>query len=443
MFFSRLIRFIPLLLLTFSAAAQDRAYGKKVVDTLASPSMHGRGYVNNGDKTAAQYISNEFKSFGLIPFKMNGSYYQEFSFPVNTFPGKMELSFCGKDGTKTKAKAGEQFLVRCESPSVKGHFNIVKLDSAVVYNEAKLAEFQKMNLKKSFVLVDTNGVRNRKQLTFMKDFVKYTTTLKGFLFPVKPNPIAGSDNCSKLSPWDFSMSQASVPSIEIDYVFKDAIAIDVSIAAKFIKNYPSQNVLGYVAGSQYPDSFIVFTAHYDHLGQMGKDIYFPGANDNASGVAMLLSLARYYSQPSHKPHCSFVFIAFGGEEVGLLGSHYFTQHPMFPLKAIRFLVNMDILGTGDEGITVVNATIFGTAFKKLQALNDTGHYLPQVKPRGKAAISDHYFFTEAKVPSFYIYTLGGIKAYHDTCDRRETLPLTKFEELFSLLRDFADWVDKE
>ena len=102
---------------------------------------------------------------------------------------------------------------------------------------------------------------------------------------------------------------------------------------------------------------------------------------------------------------------------------------------------MDILGTGDEGIMVVNATVFGNEFAKLQKLNADKKYLSNVKPRGKAAISDHFYFTEMKIPSFYIYTLGGIKAYHDTCDRRETLPLTEFEDLFSLLRDFTDWED--
>jgi hypothetical protein len=436
-----LVRLIPFLLLVLSAGAQDRGYAKQVIDTLASPSMHGRGYVNGGDKIAAQYIANEFKSFGLLSFNKSGSYFQGFGFPVNTFPGKMDLTFCWKDRKKIKAKPGEQFLVRCESPSVKGHFPVVRLDSAVVYDEAKLAAFQKQNLKKSFVLVDTTGVRNRKQLSFMTNFVKYPVNVKGLLLPVKPNPIDGSDHCSKLSPWDIAMVQSTVPAFEIDYQFRDIDAIDVAVAAKFIRNYESQNVLGYVAGSQYPDSFIVFTAHYDHLGQMGKSTYFPGANDNASGVSMLMSLARYYSQPIHKPRCSFVFIAFGAEEVGLIGSHYFNEHPLFPLKSIRFLVNMDILGTGDEGITVVNATNFTAEFKKLQALNDSGKYLPLVKPRGKAAISDHHFFTEAKVPCFYIYTLGGIKAYHDTCDRRETIPLTKFETLFALLRDFGNWVD--
>ncbi|HEU4719525.1 MAG TPA: M28 family peptidase [Bacteroidia bacterium] len=439
----QILSFFFALAITFSLHAQDRAFAKQVVDTLASPSMHGRGYVNKGDKIAAKYISDEYKSFGLLSFNMAGSYYQEFTFPVNTFPGNMSLTVTTQDGKKVQCVPGQQFLVRPESPSVKGNFPVVLLDSAIVYDDAKWTAFRSMNLKKSFVMVDTSGVRGLRQLQYMKDFAQYPHDVKGLLFPVKPNPIAGSDNCSKLSPWDFSMKQSAISSFEIDYAFRRITAIEVNVTAKFLKNYKSQNVIGYVRGSEEPDSFIVFTAHYDHLGQMGKDTYFPGANDNASGIAMLLSLARYYSMPEHKPKCSIVFMAFSAEEVGLIGSRYFTMHPLFPMKAIRFLINMDILGTGDEGITVVNATLFDPEFKKLQKMNSDSSYLAVVKPRGKAPISDHFFFTEWGVPSFYIYTLGGIKAYHDTCDRRETLPLTKFESLFALLRDFADWEDRK
>lgn len=421
--------------------AQDRGYAKQVVDTLASPSMHGRGYVQNGDKIAANYISDQFKSFGLTSFNLTGKYFQEFSFPINTFPGKVTMTFIWKDGKKEVCDPGEHFLVHSNSPSVKGHFPVVHLDSSVVYDDVKWENFKKMNLKKSFVLVDTAGVRNRKQLSYLTNFENYPVNVKGILIPMKQNPM--TESCSKLTPWDFSMIQSTIPVIEIEYDYRTVDAIDVNIGAKFIKNYTSQNVVGYVKGKSNPDSFIVFTAHYDHLGQMGKKVYFPGANDNASGVAMLMSLARYYSKPEHQPKCSIVFIAFGGEEVALLGSRYFTQHPLCPLDKIRFLINMDILGTGDEGITVVNATLHESEFKMLQKINTQDNYLVAVKPRGKAAISDHHFFTEAKVPCFYIYTLGGIKAYHDTCDRRETLPLTEFEDLFSLLRDFADWEDNQ
>lgn len=432
--------FFSLLFFVSSLGAQDREYAKKIIDTLASPSMHGRGYVAKGDKIAADYIAAQYRSFGLISFNLTGTYFQKFEFPVNTFPGKVEMTFTFADGKKEVCQPGQHFLVHSDAPSVKGHYKVVVLDSAVVYNAAKLSDFKKLNLKKTFLLVDTIGVRTLNELALLSNYIKYPVGVKGILVPVKPNPM--TDNCHKLSPWDFSQFQSTVPVVQVEYSYKAATEIDICIGAKFCKNYSSQNVIGYIPGKINPDSFIVFTAHYDHLGQMGKSVYFPGANDNASGIAMLLSLARYYSQPEHKPNCSIVFIAFSGEEVGLLGSQYYMQHPLFPIKRIKFLTNMDILGTGDEGITVVNATVFEQQFKKLQQLNTEGKYLPLLKPRGKAAISDHYFFTELNVPSFYIYTLGGIKAYHDTCDRRETLPLTKFEELFSLLRDFTNWIDQ-
>jgi aminopeptidase YwaD len=440
-YFLSLFFSLPLLLIATDLSSQDRAYAKQIIDTLASPSMHGRGYVANGDKIAANYISEKFKSFKLVSFNLTGSYFQNFSFPVNTFPGKVEMTFTMVDGKKIVCQPGQHFLVNSDSPSIKGHFSVVKLDSSVVYDETKLNAFKKLILKKSFLLVDTIGVRTATELAYLKNFIRYPVGVKGILIPVKPNPM--TESCFKLTPWDFSMRQSTIPVIEIEYDYRNVVVVDVNIGAKFLKNYTSQNVIGCIRGKENPDSFIVFTAHYDHLGQMGKTVYFPGANDNASGVAMLLSLAKYYSMPEHQPKCTIVFMAFSGEEVALLGSQFYCSHPLFPLSRIKFLVNMDILGTGDEGITVVNATLFDKQFKLMQQLNTEGNYLAAVKARGKAAISDHYFFTELKVPCFYIYTLGGIKAYHDTCDRRETIPLTKFEELFSLLRDFTNAIDSQ
>ena len=101
---------------------------------------------------------------------------------------------------------------------------------------------------------------------------------------------------------------------------------------------------------------------------------------------------------------------------------------------------MDIMGTGDEGIKVVNATEHKKEFDQLVKINSEKNLLPLVSPRGKAANSDHYFFEEAGVKTFFIYTLGGIKAYHDIYDRPETLPLTKFVEVYKLLLEFTDYL---
>ena len=127
---------------------------------------------------------------------------------------------------------------------------------------------------------------------------------------------------------------------------------------------------------------------------------------------------------------------FAGEEAGLIGSKYFTENPLVPLKNIRFLINTDLAGTGEEGITVVNATEFPKEFAIMQQVNKDNNLLFAVNARGKAPNSDHYFFTEKGVPSFFFYTLGGIKAYHDVFDKAATLPLNEHEDLFKLLIKF-------
>ncbi len=206
----------------------------------------------------------------------------------------------------------------------------------------------------------------------------------------------------------------------------------LNIQNKYLTNYYSQNVIGLIEGER-TDSVIMVTAHYDHLGRMGSKTFFPGANDNASGVAMLLNIARHFSF-SEKPPFSMVFIAFGGEEAGLLGSQYYRDRPLYPLERVKFLLNLDIVGTGDEGITVVNGKVYQKQFELLSNLNKG--LIPEIKPRGAACNSDHCPFDQVGVPNFFIYTRGGIQAYHDIYDKGNTLPLTKFEELFALIVNF-------
>ena len=129
-------------------------------------------------------------------------------------------------------------------------------------------------------------------------------------------------------------------------------------------------------------------------------------------------------------------MAFAAEEIGLIGSKYFTDHPLFPLKKIKFLLNFDLAGTGDDGIQVVNGKNYQQKFDLLTKLNDQDKLLKQIKIRGEACNSDHCMFHNKGVPCFFIYTLGGIQAYHDIYDRAETLPLTEYQDYFTLLVRF-------
>jgi Zn-dependent M28 family amino/carboxypeptidase len=236
--------------------------------------------------------------------------------------------------------------------------------------------------------------------------------------------------------WSVGEDASDITTIELSKKSFHGIpqSFKINIENKVVKNFRAANVCSVVKGLEKPDSFIFITAHYDHLGGMGSNTYFPGANDNASGISLLLNLARYYA--GHPQKYSIAFICFAGEEAGLKGSKYFTEHPLIPLKNIRFLTNTDLAGTGEEGITVVNASEYPKEFAMMNEINDQQHLLVKINARGKAPNSDHYFFSENGVPAFFFYTLGGIKAYHDVFDVAATLPLTEYEDLFKLVVSF-------
>ena len=133
------------------------------------------------------------------------------------------------------------------------------------------------------------------------------------------------------------------------------------------------------------------------------------------------------------------FLFFSGEEAGLYGSSYFSQEPLFPLNKIKILINFDMVGTGSDGVKVVNGSVFKNEYDKLVEINKKNNYLKTVAIRGEAANSDHYYFYKKGVKSIFIYTLGNEhKEYHTIGDRSETLPLTKYESLFHLTLDFIN-----
>jgi len=413
-------RFTCLLLCTFSLdiAAQDMNRVRATIDTLCSPTMLGRGYVNQGERKAADYIAARFKATGLIPF--GADYFQPFKLPVNTFPKPVRLQL-----DKQKLVPGRDFLLSPISQSGKGRGKVVRLDTAIFSDEAARQRFLQ------------SQVKNKVMVYEKKHYAKLVEMPLEYLNKVyEAKAVVELQNSNKLTA-SVSPSQVTRPLFEVKLAdFKpETQRIRFRSYAQLIPDYPTQNVIGYVRGTAEPDSFLVVTAHYDHLGAMGQ-IYFPGANDNASGVSMLLELAQHFA--AHPPKYSVAFIAFGAEEAGLIGSKYYVDHPLFPLRQIRFLMNLDLLGTGDDGLMVVNGTAMATEFDLLSRINQKHGYFPSISRRANAPNSDHYFFAVKGVRSVFFYTLGGIKAYHDIDDRAQTLPLTKYPEVFGLLRELVE-----
>jgi aminopeptidase YwaD len=361
--------------------AQSINDGKAIVDTLASSYFWGRGYTNNGVQKAALYIENQFKTIGLLPLNKK-SYFQKLSYNVNTFPAKMSISIDGVD-----LQPGIDFIVSPESKGLQASGSLLQIDSVTFVNK-------KYNLLIQF---------KEKLTASVADFESNETIV---IIDKKKQP-------------------------------KTIANFDINCTNKLINNFKTNNVLGYIPSKNKTDSFIIISAHYDHLGGLGSATFFPGANDNASGVATLLGLATYFSN-NRPTNFNVAFICFTGEEIGLKGSKYFVENPLIPLGKIKFLFNLDLEGTGVDGATIVNGSVYTQEMLNLLQINNQYQYLKTINTRGKAANSDHYWFSQSNVPSFFMYTLGGIKAYHDVFDVASTLPLNNYINIINLVAKFVE-----
>ncbi|MGI4873621.1 MAG: VanZ family protein [Janthinobacterium lividum] len=448
---------LALVLATSAAHAQtepDMTRARGTIETLAAPAMHGRGYVQGGEHLAAAYLRGRLKQLGLQPLAPN--YTQPFGLDMNTFPGKVALRITslGEDAPLDfqPLRLGIDFIVAPESGGTAKLLNskFVRFDTLAFTDEVARQRLQRVMRytyppefpAKSGLFLTAKEEQRLKQLPAGVQQTLDSAAVRLVLVP-------------KLTA---SLASEQLPTVRVEAVAtqpllaeysrlryglaRNGFAAQIQLDAQLLRNYQTQNLAAVVRGRIQPDSFLVVTAHYDHLGMMGKTTYFPGANDNASGVALLLELAAHYARPENRPACSVVFLLFGAEEAGLVGSSYFVQHPLVPLKNIRFLVNLDLLGTGEEGATVVNGKVFPAAFQQLTALNDAHHYLPRLTARGAAANSDHYPFSQLGVPAFFLYTRGGSLAYHDVNDRPAALSLVGFAGAFGLVRDFLQAQDK-
>lgn len=170
----------------------------------------------------------------------------------------------------------------------------------------------------------------------------------------------------------------------------------------------SQNVVARLTGSEYPDEYIIYSAHWDHIGvnePVEGDSIYNGALDNASGVAVMLEIAHAFTQLEQKPERSIIFLAVTAEEQGLLGSEYYADNPIYPLNKTVANINMD--GIWFFG-PMKDLTVVGYGQSELDeyaeaAANAQGRYIiPDPQPeKGYFFRSDHFSFAKVGIPALY------------------------------------------
>jgi Zn-dependent M28 family amino/carboxypeptidase len=190
------------------------------------------------------------------------------------------------------------------------------------------------------------------------------------------------------------------------------------------------NVIGYIAGET--DDIIIVGAHYDHLGDGHL-----GANDNASGVAGMLAIADRFA--STKPHRTLAFIAFGGEEQGLLGSTHYVANPLeaLPMAKVVEYINLDMIGSyKSKGWVAAMGSFAKLPARK--ALDKLVKKYPKthVGLGGRAARSDHAPFCEKGIPYVFFWT-PDTKCYHQKCDKADAIDSTHMADIVALAGDLV------
>jgi hypothetical protein len=397
------------------------------VKALTSPQFGGRGYDDNGDSLAAAFLRRRFAEIGLVPV-LDG-YEQTFTLPFDTFLATPTLTVNGRS-----LEPGIDFLPYASSPSGDTLRAVV---TSVGYGLA-LGEDPTLDPAGAILLIQDrvpDSIRTRPGVNAAA-LSRAARLISAAERGARAVIFATDDPLSH----GWTPDNAPIPAFIVRREMLPARIDSVSytVVSERDKPFTTSNVIGMHTGTDLARKYLVVTGHYDHLGRLGPGVYFPGANDNASGIALMLALAKHFqNQPLRH---SLVFIAFSGEEQGLLGSRHFVAEPAFPLRDIQFLVNLDMVASGEDGLVAVGGSDFAPEFELLSAINDSLQ-LGRLGHRKNAPNSDHYFFLNNGVRGFFLYTNRGTQPYHNPRDVPETLEWDDFMKTFQLVKTFLVEMD--
>jgi len=411
---------IVILMLALAAVqvqAQDLAHYKRVVKELSSSKYQGRGYAKGGANKAGAYLEKEFRRAGADEVVC-----QPFTIDINTFCGRMELSADGK-----KLRPGVDYTMREYSPGMHGEFPVYYVDTLDFNADRMFEDLAKPENANCLVCCDFwFTYRHRKAFGRLQKAGECANA--GLLYtwesPVKFFKAYGHRVVDKPIIWIAPEAISGVKRVKAD------------IDNEFLPNCEIFNVIAKVEGQRH-DSCYVFTAHYDHLGNLGRKVYYPGANDNASGTAAIVTLAAYYAK--NKPAYDMYFIAFSGEDANLRGSEFFAEHPVVPLEQIKYLFNIDMIGDNNP-VQYCEVSDSGMrAYGLLEEINASRHYFKSLNRGELAANSDHYPFATRGVPCIFLENKEGdaFPYYHTVYDNWKNAVFDTYVPLFSLVRDFV------
>ncbi|MEW6194553.1 MAG: M28 family peptidase [Bacteroidota bacterium] len=450
---------------------------------IASDQFKGRFTGSAEERLAGDYISDQFKNAGLLPL-FNGSYFQEFPFIESVELTKNNSAVFTFQNQSRSLKLKEEYITAPFSGEAKITADLVFAGYGISAPKLNYDDYDGLDVKGKVVLV----MRYHPEHDSSKsEFDRYATYrqkaaaardkgaagiifVNGFYphneqdqlmelhydgaagikdFPVIQIKRDAANEILKTQNIDFAQHQKKIDTDKKPSSFLiDGVFVKLETRVKEIEKI-ARNIGGFIEGSDpvLKKEYLVVGAHYDHLGidQLKSSSMYKGtepqihngADDNGSGTTGLLEIAEKFGSEKNNLKRSIIFLAFSGEEMGLLGSSYFTNNAPIPLTDISAMFNMDMIGRLNEekSLTVIGA---GTSSIWKDILNNNNKYQFKLAFNdGGSGGSDHQAFTNKNIPVLFFFT-GTHTDYHKPSDDPDKINLTGEEDVVNFVYDVVN-----
>ncbi len=429
------------------------------VKTLASDAFEGRAPGTSGGHLATVYVQQKFADYGLTAFESLPNYLQAFSVTTSLKAGENNAIALK---VKRQFRLGVDFMPLGYSSNGKVESRQVVFVGYGISTE-KYDDYKGVDVKGKIVVImrySPDGENPHSEFFEHASIWKKLSTARekgaigALIFTGERN---GDDKLIDISR-DRLAGDAGIPAMNVtralaanalmtkpqvllqiqekidqtkqpnSFELKSFVAMQTEIVRVKAETY---NVIGYLPAQTKSDEYLVIGAHYDHIGYGGpgsgslapdeKKIHY-GADDNASGSAGLLELARTFAKRKHLLKRNLVFIAFGSEEMGLLGSAHFVNHPVFPLEKTIAMLNMDMIGRMKDSALAISGIGTAKEFEALCKAENRENFKLKLSPDGFGP-SDHSSFYAKNIPVLFFFT-GNHANYHKPTDTWEKINYT-------------------
>ncbi|HPQ97969.1 MAG: M28 family peptidase [Lewinellaceae bacterium] len=463
---------------------------------FASDEMEGRELGTEANHRAARYLADELQKMGIQPYAPGKGYFQSIPFYGTDWTDL----YLEVDGTSYQNLVDYYSFIRLNSPLPRLEDNeVVFLGYGI--EDPKYSDYKKAHVKDKVIVilsgepVDAQGnsriTGTKEQSAWSKAILRKLTLaknkgVKAVLIVDEAITKDIADNSRQLRSNALKMGEPENPDLNSEYAnhlyispaifeklignqsaqvakarkriddagkFKPvALKTKITLAQNFAeKEYPFENVLGYIEGSdpKLKDELVIVSAHFDHIGRNG-DVIFNGADDNGSGSCTVLEIAEAFHAAQlagHGPRRSVLCLWVTGEEKGLLGSRYYTEHPVFPLENTVADVNIDMVGRVDakykdnpDYIYVIGSDRLSTALHQINEDANAKYtqltldytYNADDDPNRFYYRSDHYNFARKGIPAIFFFN-GTHPDYHRPGDTVDKINFVKMQKVATLI----------